>query len=61
MDKRRSIYRLLRDRRGATAVEYGLIACLIVVAMITALKGIATSASSLWGQVSNEVIAKPGV
>ncbi len=61
MDKRRLFYRLLRDRRGATAVEYGLIAALIVVAMITALKGVASSTSSLWNQVSNEVVANPGV
>lgn len=60
MDKRRLIYRLLRDRRGATAVEYGLIACLIVVAMIAALNGVASATSNMWGHVSNEVVANPG-
>lgn len=34
-----SITRFLRDEEGATAIEYGIIAGLISVAMITAIVG----------------------
>jgi pilus assembly protein Flp/PilA len=40
------IHKIRSDRRGATAIEYGLIAALIAVAAITAM-------SSLGGQLSN--------
>lgn len=33
------VHELLRDRTGATAIEYGLIAALIAVASIAALSG----------------------
>jgi pilus assembly protein Flp/PilA len=38
--------KMLKDTKGATAIEYGLIAALIAVAAITAM-------SSLGGQISN--------
>lgn len=57
MDKRRSLVALARDERGATAVEYGLIVTLIVIAMIVALKGVAGANSKMWNNVSNEVSA----
>lgn len=47
--------RLLRDDRGATAVEYGLIVTLIVIAMIAALQGVADKTNGLWATVSNKV------
>lgn len=56
MDKRRRLRTLLRDKRGATAVEYGLICVMIVLAMVTALKGVASANSNMWGHVSNEVL-----
>ena len=31
---------MLRDRRGATAIEYGLIAALIAIAMLAALRSL---------------------
>ena len=54
---RRSLFlmRLLRDDRGATAVEYGLIVTLIVIAMMAALNGVADENNSLWSTVSNKV------
>lgn len=39
---------LLTDRRGATAIEYGLIAALIVVAMVGALKGLGGGVGGMW-------------
>jgi pilus assembly protein Flp/PilA len=41
--------------RGATAVEYGLIAALIVVAMIGGLKTLGGGAGGMWGRVGNLV------
>ena len=46
---------LLKDQRGATAVEYGLIISLIVLAMMAALNNVADSTINMWGDVSNKV------
>lgn len=45
----------LADTRGATAVEYGLIIAMIVIAMIFALQGFANSAIEMWGLVESKV------
>jgi pilus assembly protein Flp/PilA len=45
----------VRDERGATAIEYGLIAVLISVAIIAALTNYSGAVSRLWGVVSNRV------
>jgi len=37
------VRKLIRDGKGATAIEYGLIAALIAVAAITAMQGLGTS------------------
>ena len=41
--------------RGATAVEYGLIAALIVVAMMGGLRTLGGGANGMWGKLSNSV------
>ena len=46
---------LLRDTRGATAVEYGLIIALIIIAMVGALTSFARSANNMWNNVSTTV------
>lgn len=46
---------LARDARGATAVEYGLIVALIVIAMIAALKQVASANTNMWTSVSTQV------
>jgi pilus assembly protein Flp/PilA len=46
---------ILEDRSGATAVEYGLILALIVIAMISALNTFANSTISMWNNVSNQM------
>lgn len=48
---------LSRNERGATAVEYGLIISMIVLAMVTALQGVASTTLNMWTFVSNEVSA----
>lgn len=52
--------RFIRDRRGATAIEYGLIAALISVGLLVGLQnyyealqalfaGVATTLATVWG------------
>ena len=47
---------LIRDQRAATAVEYGLILALIVLAMLTALSGLATKLLMIWDHVAVTVL-----
>lgn len=44
--------KLLKNNKGATAIEYGLIAALIAVAAITAMKGLGASLNSTFTNVS---------
>ena len=44
--------RVLTDTRAATAVEYGLIAALVVLAIVAAITGVADANSGLWERVS---------
>ena len=48
----------LRDRRAATAIEYGLIAALIVIAMVAALRNLAGATTNMWTFVANEVLTR---
>ena len=48
---------LLNDDQGATAIEYGLIAALIAVVVITAVTAVGTSLSSTFNNVSTAVSA----
>lgn len=52
---RKCLRTLRADDRGATAIEYGLIAALIVVAMIGGLTSLGGGANGMWGRVSNTV------
>ncbi|MBK6708035.1 MAG: Flp family type IVb pilin [Sphingomonadales bacterium] len=40
---------------GATAVEYGLILSLLVVAIMAALSNVAGSTTDMWNDVSNDI------
>ncbi|HXQ50698.1 MAG TPA: Flp family type IVb pilin [Stellaceae bacterium] len=44
---------LLRDETGATAIEYGLIAALISVAIITAVTLVGTNLNSTFNSVAS--------
>lgn len=48
---------LKTDAKGATAVEYGLILALIVLAMMAALTNLATRVNNMWYNVANKVNA----
>lgn len=52
---RRFLARLVGDSRAATAVEYGLIISLIVLAMVGALAILGTASGSNWDSVSEAV------
>lgn len=49
---RKSFRTLGADNRGATAVEYGLIVALIVVAMIGGLVMLGGGASGMWTKIN---------
>ncbi|MXO92982.1 Flp family type IVb pilin [Erythrobacter arachoides] len=55
MSAKTFLRRIFRDTSGATAVEYGLIVALIVIAMITALQGLADSTIAMWNGVETKV------
>ena len=47
--------KMIKDTKGATAIEYGLIAALIAVAAISAMQGLGTQLSKTFGQVSTKM------
>ncbi|MDO9564260.1 MAG: Flp family type IVb pilin [Bradyrhizobium sp.] len=47
--------RLLRNEQGATAVEYGLIVALMVLAMLVGMQAFADETTSMWTEVSSGV------
>ena len=48
--------KLIKNTKGATAIEYGLIAALIAVAAIGAMQGIGTKLSSTFNNVSGKLV-----
>jgi pilus assembly protein Flp/PilA len=51
--------RFAQDESGATAIEYGLIAALISITIITAASQIGTGVSSRFGAVGSAVTNAP--
>jgi pilus assembly protein Flp/PilA len=49
--------KLIKNEDGATAIEYGLIAALIAVAIIGAVSGVGTSLNSTFTTVSTNLDA----
>jgi pilus assembly protein Flp/PilA len=43
------------DARGATAIEYGLICALIVIAMMGGLMALGGGSAGMWGRISSEM------
>ena len=46
------LHQLLRNEKGATAIEYGLIAALIAVAAIAAMQGLGSQLNTTFTNVS---------
>ena len=51
----KTIRRFLADETGATAIEYGLIAAGIAIAIITSVKGVGTKLSSNFVTISTSL------
>ena len=52
---RKILRRLGADQRGATAIEYGLIAALIIVAMIGGLQPLGGGVGGQWTKIHTSV------
>jgi pilus assembly protein Flp/PilA len=50
-----AISRLIEDRRGVTAIEYGLIAALIAVAAVVVMGTVGTNLSGVFSQVASSL------
>ncbi|MEO7786902.1 MAG: Flp family type IVb pilin [Sphingomicrobium sp.] len=46
---------LRADQRGATAIEYGLICALIIVAMMAGLGSLGGGTAGMWGKIRAEM------
>jgi pilus assembly protein Flp/PilA len=49
--------KILSNKRGATAIEYGLIAALIAVAAIAAMQGLGNQLTTTFNNVSSNMKA----
>ena len=49
------VSRFVKDESGATAIEYGLIAAGIAIAVITAVNGVGSKLSSNFGTISSSL------
>ena len=45
----------VRDRRGATAVEYSIILALIFIAMLVGLRGLGTAHANVWATIVSKM------
>jgi len=52
---RKALWKLLRDRAGPTAIEYGLIAALVAVVTIGGLTSIGTNLNSLFDETGEKI------
>jgi len=50
------VSRFAKDESGATAIEYGLIAALIAVAIITAVTALGTKISAVFGGINSKLV-----
>jgi pilus assembly protein Flp/PilA len=49
------VSRFVKDESGATAIEYGLIAAGIAIAIITAVNGVGSQLSTKFGVISTSL------
>lgn len=53
----RVIGKLIRDTRGATAIEYGLILALLVIAILSGVAALGGATGNMWGNMTAKVVA----
>jgi len=51
---RHMLTRLLRDKRGTSSIEYGMICAAIVIGLIAAVDGLADENTGMWAVVSEK-------
>jgi pilus assembly protein Flp/PilA len=51
----RRFSRLIKDDRGATAVEYGLILALVFITLVAGVQAFAGATIGMWSNVSEKV------
>ncbi len=51
------IGKLVRNAQGATAIEYGLILALIVIAIITGVTVLGGATGTMWQNLTDKVVA----
>jgi pilus assembly protein Flp/PilA len=52
---RTMLRKLRREERGATAIEYGLICSLIIIAMMGGLQALGGGTNGMWGKVQSNI------
>lgn len=53
---RKLLSQLIHDRKGATAIEYGLILALIALTMMAGLSQLGGEAGGMWDDIENKVV-----
>ena len=53
----KNVVRFLKNKSGATAIEYGLIAALIAVAVIGGVSSLGSNANATFGTVAESMAA----
>ena len=54
----RTTFRRLRsDKRGATAIEYGLLTALIAVALVTGVSALGGGTNGMWTNITSDTSA----
>ena len=53
--RRAYLRRIIRDQRGATAVEYGLILALIFLAIAGGVASLGSSVQARWNEIADRV------
>ena len=51
----RNLYKLIRDNRGATAIEYALVASLLSVAAIVAFQNLGNSVQAKFNSINQAI------
>lgn len=51
----RSLFRLMRETKAATAVEYGLIVALIFLAILVGVVSLANTTTGMWNSTQTAV------
>jgi len=55
LDMNRRLIKLISNVRGATAIEYGLIVALIVIAIVGSIQVVGGGSTNIWGNMTNKV------